>query len=116
VKNRYPLLLISRLQDQLSKARYFTRLDLPIAYTYIYIKLGDEWKTVFRIPYRYYEYLVIPFRLTNIPTTFQLVVDYAIRPFLDRLVVYYLDNILIFSKILEEYKKYIKVVLDVLYK
>ena len=116
VKNRYPLLLISRLRDQLSKVQYFTRLNLPIVYTYIRIKLGDEQKIVFCIPYGHYEYLVIPFGLINVPTTFQLVVDYTIQPFLNRFIVYYLDNILIFSKILKEYQKYIKVVLDTLYK
>ena len=100
----------------MSRARHFTRLDLPIAYAYIRIKLGDEWKIVFYTPYRHYKYLVIPFGLTNAPTTFQLVVDHAIQPFLDRFIVYYLDNILIFSKTLEEYRKHIKVVLDALYK
>jgi len=55
------------------------------------------------------------FGLTNVPVTFQLVVNYTIRPFLDKFVVYYLDNILIFSRIPIEYKMYIEVVLDVLY-
>ena len=100
----------------MSNIQYFTRLDLPTAYAHIRIKLGDEWKTAFRTPYGHYEYLVIPFGLTNVPTIFQSVVDYAIRLFLNKFTVYYLDNILIFSKILEEYKRYIKAVLDVLYK
>jgi hypothetical protein len=57
----------------------------------------------------------MPFGLTNVPATFQSVVDYAIRPFLDKFVVCYLDDILIFSKIPAEYKAYVKAVLDVLY-
>ena len=57
----------------------------------------------------------MPFGLTNVPVTFQLVVNYAIRLFLDKSVVYYLDNILIFSKIPTEHKIYVKAVLDVLY-
>ena len=76
-------------------------------YVYIYIKEGDEWKTAFRIPYRYYEYLVILFGLTNVLATFQAAIDYAIRYYLDKFVVYYLNDILIYSEILEEYKKYI---------
>ena len=65
--------------------------------------------------YRHFKYLVMPFRLTNAPITFQLLIDYTIWPFLDKFIVYYLDNILIFSKTLAEYWKYIRAVLDTLY-
>ena len=61
----------------------------------------------FRIPYGYYKYLVIPFGLTNVPATFQATINHAIRHYLDKFIVYYLDNILIYSKILEEYKEYV---------
>ena len=115
VKNRYPLPLISRLRDQLLRAQYFTRLDLPIAYTYIRIKEGDEWKTAFRTPYEHYEYLVILFGLTNALATFQAAIDHAIRHCLDKFAVYYLDDILIYSKILGEYKKHVRQVLDALH-
>ena len=95
--------------------KFFIYLDLPSAYNYIRIKEGDKWKTVFYILYRHFEYLVIPFRLTNALVIFQSLIDYTIWPFLDKFVVYYLDNILIFSKTLVEYWKYIRAVLDVLY-
>jgi hypothetical protein len=88
---------------------------LPTAYIYIRIKEGDKWKTAFRTLYRHFEYLVIPFGLTNAPATFQSVVDHTIQPFLNRFIVYYLDNILIFSKTLEEHRRYIRAVLDALY-
>ena len=65
--------------------------------------------------YRHFEYLVIPFGLTNAPIIFQSLIDYAIWPFLDKFAVYYLNDILIFSKTLVEYWKYIRVVLDALY-
>jgi hypothetical protein len=58
----------------------------------------------------------MPFRLTNALATFQTLVDHAIKPFLDRFAVYYLDNILIFSKTLEEHKRHVRAVLDALYK
>jgi len=90
-------------------------LNLLTVYTYIRIKKGDEWKIAFRTRYGYFEYYIMPFGLTNVPVTFQLVVNYTIRPFLDKFIVYYLDNILIFSRIPTEYKTYIKVVLDILY-
>ena len=86
-----------------------------MVYNYIRIKEGDEWKTVFYTLYRYFEYLVIPFGLTNVPIIFQLLIDYAIWPFLDKFTVYYLDDILIFSKTLAKYWKYIRAVLDTLY-
>jgi hypothetical protein len=87
----------------LAGAQWFTHLDLPTAYTHIQIKEGNEWKTAFRTPYRHFEYLVIPFGLTNAPATFQAVVDYTIQPFLNKFTVCYLDDILIFSKTLKEY-------------
>ena len=65
--------------------------------------------------YGHFEYLVIPFGLTNVPVIFQSLIDHAIRPFLDKFAVYYLDDILIFSKTLAEYRKYIRAVLDALY-
>jgi hypothetical protein len=115
VKNRYPLPLIAQLRDQLAGARHFTRLDLPTAYAHIRIKKGDEWKTAFRTRHGHFEYQVMPFGLTNAPATFQAVVDHAIRPFLDRFAVCYLDDILIFSKTLEEHKKHVRQVLDALH-
>ena len=115
IKNCYLLLLISWLRDQLVSAKFFIRLDLPSAYNYIQIKEGDKQKTVFYTLYRYFKYLVMPFGLTNVPVTFQSLIDYAIRPFLDKFTVYYLNDILIFSKTLVEYWKYIRAVLDTLY-
>src|ERR1700716_787607 len=115
VKNRYPPPLISRLRDQLVGAHYFTRLDLPIAYAHIRIREGDEWKTAFRMTFGHYEYQVLPFGLTNAPVTFQSAIDHAIRPFLDRTAVCYLDDILIFSTTLEEHKRHVKEVLDALH-
>jgi hypothetical protein len=65
--------------------------------------------------FSHYEYQVLPFGLTNAPTTFQSAINYTIRPLLDRTAMCYLDVILIFSKTLEEHKKYIKEVLDTLH-
>ena len=69
-KNRYPLPLISETLDRLVGALVFTKLDLRNTYYRVRIREGDEWKTVFRIRYSYFEYLIIPFRLTNTPATF----------------------------------------------
>ena len=70
IKNRCPLPLISETLDRLSGAWYFSKLDLKDAYHRIPIKRGDEWKTAFRTRYGHFEYLVMPFSLTNALATF----------------------------------------------
>jgi len=70
IKNRYPLLLISKILDRLSYIKRFTKLDLRDIYYRIRIKEGDEWKTAFRTRYGYYKYIVIPFGLSNALATF----------------------------------------------
>jgi len=70
IKNRYPLLLISGMLDRLSYAKRFTKLDLRDVYHRMRIKEGDEWKTAFRTRYGHYEYMVMPFGLSNAPATF----------------------------------------------
>jgi len=70
IKNWYPLLLVSELFNRLSYIKIFIKLDLYNAYYRIYIKKGDEWKTVFKTRYSYFKYLVMPFSLANAPITF----------------------------------------------
>ena len=71
IKDTYPLPLISELHDRISRAKWFTKLDLKEGYYHIRIKEGDKWKTTFRTRYGQYEYLVLPMGLTNAPATFQ---------------------------------------------
>jgi len=98
IKNRYALPLISDLQDKLAGAMWFTTIDLRDAYYMIRIKEGDEWKTAFRTKYGHYEFLVMPFGLTNAPATFQSLIDDTLRERLDKTVLVYLDDILIYTK------------------
>jgi hypothetical protein len=70
IANRYPLPLMSELQDRVRGVTFFTKIDLKNSYHLIWIKEGNEWKTAFRCRYRLYEFLVIPFGLTNTPATF----------------------------------------------
>ena len=78
------------------------------AYNLIRIAKGEEWKTAFRTRYGSYEYIVMPFGLTNAPATCQELVNNVLRNLFDRCVIVYLDDILIFSKIIEKYKGHIK--------
>ena len=89
----------------------FTRLDLMDGYHLIRIGRGDEWKTAFRTCYGHYEYKVMPFGLVNTPATFQAMMNTILREFLDHGVIVYLDDILIYSKSLEDHKALIKQVL-----
>ena len=112
IKNRYPLPLISELRDRLQGAQWFTALDLKGAYNLIRIKHGEEWKTAFRTRYGHYEYLVMPFGLTNAPASFQAMINDVLREYLDVFVIAYLDDILIFSKDLDEHKQHVHKVLQ----
>jgi hypothetical protein len=112
IKNRYPLLLISGLFDQLGQAKIHTKIDLCGAYNLVRIKEGDEWKTAFRTRYGHFEYNVMPFGLTNAPAIFQHLMNDVFREFLDDFVVCYLDDILVFSKNEEEHINHVRLVLE----
>ncbi|KAL2078839.1 hypothetical protein ACEWY4_024583 [Coilia grayii] len=111
IKNRYPLPLLASAFESLQGATVFTKLDLRNAYHLVRIREGDEWKTAFNTPNGHYEYLVMPFGLTNAPAVFQGLVNDVLRDVLDRFVFIYLDDILIFSKNIEEHKQHVRLVL-----
>jgi hypothetical protein len=111
IKNRYPLPLISEIRDRLYGAEWFTALDLRGAYNLIRIKEGDEWKTAFRTPLGHFETLVMPFGLTNAPASFQTMIDHVLRKHIGRTAMVYLDDILIYSRTLEEHKGHVHQIL-----
>jgi transposase InsO family protein len=112
IKDRHPLPLIQEMQDRIQGAKYFSKYDITNAYHRIRIKPGHEWKTAFRTKYGHYEYLVMPFGLTNAPATFQRFIFSVLEEYLDVFVVAYLDDILVFSKTLDEHIKHNKLVLS----
>jgi hypothetical protein len=111
IKDIYILLLASKLRDRIGKAKYFIKLDQYIGFNLIRIKEGDEWKTAFRSRYRYYEYLIILFGLTNILAIYIRLIYNLLKKYLDKYYIAYLDNILIFTETLEEYIKIVKEIL-----
>ena len=111
-KNVYPLPRIDDLLDRLQGAKFFTKIDLRQGYHQIRIKDADVEKTAFRTRYGHYEYLVLPFGLTNAPATFMGLMNEVFRPLLDKSVVIYLDDILIYSWTWEDHKRHIAEVLD----
>src|SRR5690606_10294399 len=114
IKNRYALPLIPELLDRIRGAKYFTKLDLRGAYNLVRIKEGEEWKTAFRTRYGHFEYLVMPFGLTNAPASFQSLINNVLREFLDRFVIVYLDDILVYSKSLDDHIAHVTQVLELL--
>ena len=104
VKNKYPLPLISKLINKLQGARYFTKLDVRWGFNNVWMKEGDEWKAAFRTHRGLYEPLVMFFGLTNSLATFQTMMDGIFEDLISQgVVVVYLDDILIFTKTLEEH-------------
>ena len=117
VKNKYLLLLISKLINKLQGARYFTKLDVRWGFNNVQMKDGDEWKAAFRTNRGLYELLIMFFRLTNSLATFQTMMDGIFKDLISEgVVVVYLDNILIFTKTLEEHWKVVRQVMEILQK
>ena len=97
VKNKYPLPKIDDLFDQLKGAGVFSKIDLRSGYHQLMIKDADVNKTTFRMRYGHYEFLVMPLGLTKAPATFMDFMNRFFRPFLDRFVVVFIDDILVYS-------------------
>ena len=112
IKNRYPLLLISKLLDRIKGAKYFTKIDVRDAFNRLQIALGHEYKTAFHTRYGHFEYLVMPFGLTGAPGSFQAYINAIIRDCLDRLAIAYMDDILIYSNSLQEHILHVQTILQ----
>uniref|UniRef100_A0A8C1MA50 Gypsy retrotransposon integrase-like protein 1 n=2 Tax=Cyprinus carpio TaxID=7962 RepID=A0A8C1MA50_CYPCA len=112
VKYRYPLPLVPAALEQLRTAQYYTKLDLRCAYNLIRIREGDEWKTAFSTTNGHYEYRVMPFGLVNSPSIFQAFINDVFRDMLNKFVVVYIDDILIYSNTLQDHIQHVRTVLQ----
>jgi hypothetical protein len=112
IKNKYPLPRIEDLFDQMKGASMFSKIDLRLGYHQLKIRESDIPKTSFHTRYGLYEYTVISFGLTNVPAYFMYLMNKVFMEYLDKFVVVFIDDILIFSKMEEEHKKHLRLVLD----
>ncbi|KAL5580094.1 hypothetical protein UlMin_012536 [Ulmus minor] len=111
VKNKYPLPRIDDLFDQLKGASVFSKIDLRSGYHQLKIKEPDVPKSAFRTRYGHYEYLVMPFGLTNAPAAFMDLMNRVFRAYLDKFVIVFIDDILIYSRSREEHAEQLRTVL-----
>jgi hypothetical protein len=112
IKNKYPLPRIDILFDQLAGAKVFSKIDLRSGYHQIKIRSSDIPKTAFSTRYGLYEYLVMSFGLTNTPAYFMYLMNSVFMQELDKFVVVFIDDILIYSKIPEDHVKHLHVILQ----
>ena len=112
VRNRYPLPRTDELLDQLHGAAVFSKIDLQSGYHQVRVKAEDVPKTAFRTRYGHFEFKVLPFGLTNAPATFMAFMNDVLRPYLDKFVVVFLDDILIYSRNEEEHLGHLQLVLE----
>ena len=114
IRNKYPLPRIDDLFDQLAGAKWFSKIDLRSGYHQLRIRQGDEPKTAFRTRYGHYEFLVMSFGLTNAPAAFMDLMNRVFRPYLDRFVIVFIDDILVYSKTEEEHEEHLGLALQTL--
>jgi hypothetical protein len=112
IKNKYPLPRIEDLFDQMKGESAFSKIDLRLEYHQLKIRESDIPKTAFRTQYGLYEYTMMPFGLTNALAYFMYLMNKVFMEYLDKFVVVFIDDILIFSKIEEEHEKHLRLVLE----
>ena len=112
IKNKYHLPRIDILFDQLAKAKVFSKIDLRLGYHQIKIRPGDVPKTTFSTRYGLYEYLVMSFGLTNAPAYFMYLMNSVFMPDLDKFVVVFIDDILIYSENEADHAEHLRIVLS----
>ncbi|GKE90661.1 putative reverse transcriptase domain-containing protein, partial [Tanacetum coccineum] len=116
IKNCYPLLRIDDLFDQLEGSSMYSKIDLRSGYHQLRIREEDIPITVFRTRYGHYEFQVMPFGLTNAPAMFMDLMNRVCKPYLDKFLIVFINDILIYSKNKEEHEEHLKIILHLLKK
>ncbi|GJV88731.1 putative reverse transcriptase domain-containing protein [Tanacetum coccineum] len=116
IKNRYPLPRIDDLFDQLQGLSVYLKIDLRSSYHQLRVRDEDIPKTAFRTRYGHYEFQVMPFGLTNAPAVFMDLMNRVCKPYLDKFVIVFINDILIYSRNKEEHANHLRIILELLKK
>ena len=114
IRNQYPLPRIDELFDQLQGSLVYSKIDLRSGYHQLRVQESDVPKTTFRTRYGHYEFLVMPFGLTNAPAAFMVLMNRVFQPYLDRFVIVFIDDILVYSGGSEEHSEHLRIILQTL--
>nr|GEU88455.1 putative reverse transcriptase domain-containing protein [Tanacetum cinerariifolium] len=116
IKNRYPLPRIDDLFDQLQGSSVYSKIDLRSGYHQLRVREEDIPKTAFRTHYGYYEFQVMSFGLTNAPAVFMDLMNWVCKPYMDKFMIVFIEDILIYSKNKQEHEEHLKLILELLKK
>ena len=114
IRNQYPLPRIDELFDKLHGSRVYSKIDLRSGYHQLRVRENDVSMTAFRTRYGHYEFLVMPFGLTNAPAAFMDLMNRVFSPYLDKFVIVFIDDILVYSGSPEEHAEHLRTVLQIL--
>ena len=114
IRNQYPLPRIDELFNQLQGSRVYSKIDLRLGYHQLRVQESDVPKTAFRTRYGHYEFLVMLFGLTNAPTAFIDLMNLVFQPYLDRFIIVFINDIVVYSGSSEEHSEHLRIVLQTL--
>ncbi|RDY07632.1 hypothetical protein CR513_08227, partial [Mucuna pruriens] len=114
VRYRHPIPYLDDLLDELHGACIFSKIDMQSGYHHICMRESDEWKTAFKTKFGLYEWLVMPFRLTNVPSMFMRLMNHVLRNLIGCCTVIYFDDILVYYECLDDHVRHVHQVLQFL--